>query len=330
MVLPAMWTSSAGWPRSVGLEVDPGGGLARRHVAHALDLVGGGQDAGVEEAASRPVALDPQADHGRGGDRVAARSAESRVEDRDVGREAVPVASAADRDVVLRDTRTLPGAGTYTILVDPQAASTGSMTVTLYDVPPDAGGPIGFGSPATANVSTPGQNVAFSFAGQANQRVSVKLSGVTISTSQVSTYIALPSVVPSGLRIGTYAVVVDPQAAATGSITVTLYDVPPDATGNLVGGPSLIATMSVPGQNGRFTFDGHVGQRVSLALSAVTVSTSYVSILRPDGTTLVGLTLVTTTGRTFTVDPPVDGTYAVVVDPLSTATGSMTLALAAG
>ncbi len=136
---------------------------------------------------------------------------------------------------------------------------------------------------------------------------------------------------PYVVDAGTYAVVVDPQAAATGSITVTLYDVPPDATGNLVlGGPSLIATMSVPGQNGRFTFDGHVGQRVSLALSAVTVSTSYVSILRPDGTTLVGLTLVTTTGRTFTVDPPVDGTYAVVVDPLSTATGSMTLALAAG
>ncbi len=244
------------------------------------------------------------------------------------------------------DTRTLPVAGTYTILVDPQAASTGSMTVTLYDVPPDAGGPIAFGSPATANVTTPGQNVAFSFAGQTNQRVSVKLSGVTISTSQVSilkpdgTTLGNAMYVGTGggfldTRVlpaaGTYAVVVDPQAASTGSITITLYDVPPDATGGLVlGGPSVFATMSVPGQNGRFTFDGHVGQRLSLALSAVTVSTSYVSILKPDGTTLVGLTLVTTTGRTFTVDPPVDGTYAVVVDPLSTATGSMTLTLAAG
>lgn len=88
--------------------------------------------------------------------------------------------------------------------------------------------------------------------------------------------------------------------------------------------------MSVPGQNGRFTLDGHVGQRVSLALSAVTVSTSYVSILKPDGTTLVGLTLVTMTGRSFAVDPPVDGTYAIVVDPLSTPTGGMTLTLAAG
>ena len=35
------------------------------------------------------------------------------------------------------DTRTLPVSGTYTILVDPQLADLGSMTLTLYDVPPD-------------------------------------------------------------------------------------------------------------------------------------------------------------------------------------------------
>ena len=244
------------------------------------------------------------------------------------------------------DTRTLPAAGPYTIVVDPQAAATGSITVTLYNVPPDAGGPIAFGTPATASITTPGQNAAFSFGGQANQRVSVKLSGVTISTSQVSilkpdgTTLGNAAYVGTGggfldtrtlPAAGTYAVFVDPQAAATGSITVTLYDVPPDASGNLVvGGAPLTATISVPGQNGRFTFDGHVGQRLSLNLSAVTVSTSYVSILKPDGSTLVGLTLVTTTGRMFTVDPPVEGSYTVVVDPLSTATGSMTLTLSAG
>ena len=58
------------------------------------------------------------------------------------------------------DTRVLPMSGTYTILVDPQLADLGSMTLTLYDVPPDlerldrvGGGPVGL-----TLAPTPGQN----------------------------------------------------------------------------------------------------------------------------------------------------------------------------
>ena len=40
------------------------------------------------------------------------------------------------------DARTLPADGTYTLVVDPQGTATGSATLTLYDVPPDASGSI--------------------------------------------------------------------------------------------------------------------------------------------------------------------------------------------
>ena len=83
------------------------------------------------------------------------------------------------------DTRTLPSTGTYTILVDPQNAGTGSATLTLYDVPPDVAGPIaaGGGSVSVGIGPVPGQNARLTFDGLAGQRVSLKATAVTIGSS---------------------------------------------------------------------------------------------------------------------------------------------------
>ena len=58
------------------------------------------------------------------------------------------------------DTRTLPASGTYSILVDPQLADLGSMTLTLYDVPPDVNASITpGGQPVNVSIGpVPGQN----------------------------------------------------------------------------------------------------------------------------------------------------------------------------
>lgn len=87
------------------------------------------------------------------------------------------------------------------------------------------------------------------FDGTAGQRVSVKLSGVSIGTSSccgadVSVYDPVggpmqyspTSFGTSGKFLepmelpttGRYTILIDPQSTATGSATVTLYDVPPD------------------------------------------------------------------------------------------------------
>jgi hypothetical protein len=114
---------------------------------------------------------------------------------------------------------------------------------------------------------------------------------------------------------------------------VTLYDVPPDASAALaVGGSSATLSMGVPGQNGSATFTGAAGQGVTLRLTNVTIGTSgfssaKVSVLKPDGSTLLAPTYFGTSGKTLALQLPANGTYRIVLDPQSFATGNATLAL---
>ncbi len=242
------------------------------------------------------------------------------------------------------DTRSLPSAGSYAIVIDPQGMATGSATLTLYDVPPDATGTLTAGGPSlAASMGTPGQNARLAFAGQAGERISLKVSPSTLSWAYLSilkpdgsALVTNTMVSTAGAFVdtrtlpaaGTYTIVLDPQGAGTGSATLALYDVPADASGSIsLGGPSLTISTTTPGQNARITFDGRAGQHVNLKFSGVTVSLSYVSILKPDGGTLVPQTYVMVNGRTFILDLPADGTYAVVIDPQGAATGNLTLSL---
>ena len=254
------------------------------------------------------------------------------------------------------DTRTLPASGAYTILVDPQATDVGSMTLTLYDVPPDTVGSIAAGGPpATAETSVAGQNALVRFNGAAGQRVSLRLSDVTIGTSTCCSArvsitkpdgSALVFATPVGTSggfldtrslpvSGLYTILVDPQGADVGSMTLTLYDVPPDVSASISpgGAPLTVSMGPVPGQNALVRFSGVAGRRVSLAMTNVTIGTSTccsarVSIAKPDGSTLVFATPVGTSGGFLdTRSVPVSGQYTILVDPQGTDLGSMTLTL---
>src|SRR5439155_1309873 len=151
------------------------------------------------------------------------------------------------------------------------------------------------------------------------RRVSLRLSGVTIGPSpccSTKVSIAKPdgsSLTPDALVgtnggfvdtralpvTGRYRILVDPQSTATGSTTLTLYDVPPDATASITpgGAPVTVSMGPVPGQNAVASFSGTLGQRVALTMSNVTIGTSSccsarVSIANPDGSTFVYATPV--------------------------------------
>jgi hypothetical protein len=200
----------------------------------------------------------------------------------------------------------------------------------------------------TTSTSVPGQNARLTFAGSAGQRVSLKLTGVTIGTStccgaKVSitspdgTTLVVPAYVgTSGGFLdaktlpasGTYAILLDPQGTASGSATLTLYDVPPDAGGTIVpGGAAVTTSTSVPGQNARLTFAGSAGQAITLQVSGLTVPLAKVSVAKPDGTYVIVPTYVTSSGRTFTASLPAGGTYTILVDPDGAYTGSATVKL---
>ncbi len=247
------------------------------------------------------------------------------------------------------NTMVLPVNGTYAIHVDPNGAKVGNITVTLSE---DISVPITInGSQVTLNISRPGQNARLTFDGTAGQRVSVGLSGVTIGTSDccsslVSVYKPDGSFLMNPLDVGTsgtgtntlvlpttgtYAIFFDPRGSSIGNATVTLSEELADPIS--IGGASLTLDLSRPGRNARLPFEGTAGQRVSVGFSGVTIGPSdccslRVWISKPDGTTLLAPIDVGTSGNgTNTMVLPVNGTYAIHVDPNGAKVGNITVTL---
>jgi len=237
------------------------------------------------------------------------------------------------------DLGVLPMAGTYTIFLDPVSTYTGNITVTVSTELTGTITPGGAAVPITIN--RVGQNARYTFTGTAGQTISLGVTPVTITTVNISilkpdgsTLVAPTSFGTSGGAIdsqvlpisGTYAILVDPSLSYTGNVTLTLYNTP-DVTGTItIDGATVTPSLTVPGQRARYTFSGTAGQWVNLGLTAVTISSSTVSLLKPDGTTLVS-TSITTSGGSLdpTTSLPTTGIYTIVVDPVGLATGNTTL-----
>jgi hypothetical protein len=257
------------------------------------------------------------------------------------GTPAIPAPITVTSSGAWLQTTTLPVAGVYKILLDPQQGNVGSADVNLFTVPPDLSGTITPGTPLTVTTTAPGQNAKYTFTGVLNQRMSLNLTGVTITSVKVSilkpdnTTLATKTVGTSGGFIepvtlpvgGTYKVVVDPQSSYYGSVTVGLYVVPADATGTMSAGVAKTFTTSVPGQNAKWTFTATLNQRLSFNFTGVTMPSVRVTVKTAGGAQFMSKTFgtdgdfiepitVTTSGTT---------TYTVTVDPQGASTGSVTM-----
>ncbi len=235
----------------------------------------------------------------------------------------------------------LPATGTYTILLDPTGAYTGNVTVTVSS---ELGGEIvPQGAAVPIAISRAGQNARYTFSGTAGQAVSLQLSDVTIRSGYVSilkpdgsllgqptSFAGAGAVVDAQVlpTSGTYAVLIDPELSYTGNMKLALYNAP-DLTGTIMADQVAVTPrLTVPGQRALYTFNGTAGQWVNLGLTGVSIASSTLSILKPDGSKLASTTIGQSGGS---LDPatalPETGTYTVVVDPVGNHTGSMTLAL---
>ncbi len=245
---------------------------------------------------------------------------------------------------------TLPQTGTYTVFWDPQTSSTGTTTLTFYQVPADPSSPVSpsaAGAAVTVSTSTPGQNASVTFSGTAGERIFIQASNwsyssyaeLTVKNPDGSTFSANNLFSGNGVsgyydmgettlpQTGTYTVFWDPQTSSTGSTTLTFYQVPADYSGTIsIGGSAQTVTTTTPGQNGKVTFAGTAGTGITLAASSVTISSSEVLLLNPDGTTLTS-SYIFTSGGTIPATLGATGTYTILVEPQGSATGSMTLTL---
>jgi YD repeat-containing protein len=245
------------------------------------------------------------------------------------------------------DAMTLPTTGTYRIVVDPVSFATGSVTLTLNNVPADYTGSITAGGSVTVTTSPAGQNAAVTFSGTLGQRISLKgtsgMSGqvvgcdvnVTIKKPDGSVLAPAACMESSGFIdvqtlpvAGTYTIVVDPVAAATGSLTLWLYDVPADTTGTVsVGGSAVSVPLSTAGQNGTLTFSGTASQQVTVRMTGNTFGSTTVKLMKPDGTQLTTGTSTLPNFNLTTQTLPATGTYTIVVDPAAGNTGTINVSV---
>jgi YD repeat-containing protein len=232
----------------------------------------------------------------------------------------------------------LPVSGTYTILIDPNNANTGNVTLTLSE---EVAGTITVdGAAVPVTIGRAGQQARVTFAGTAGQRLGLGLTSTTISSGFATLYnpngSTLASVffgtgntavdTPVLASTGTYEILIDPSGGATGNVTLTLST---EVTGTLTidGGASPI-TISRAGQRARLTFSGTAGNRVSVNLTGGTITSGTAILLNPDGSTLASQGFFS--GTSAFIEPKTTattGTYALLIDPNAAFTGTITVAL---
>jgi hypothetical protein len=139
------------------------------------------------------------------------------------------------------------------------------------------------------------------------------------------------------MRVGRVARAVTAAAVATGGFL--MVSIPPataathasDVTGSItLDGTPVQVNLATAGQNGRYSFSGTTGQRVSVVVSQSTVGPAcpalLVSLVRPDATTL-GTPASTCKPSAFLDAQTLDqnGTWTILLDPQGSNTGHLTL-----
>ncbi|CUS31949.1 hypothetical protein [Candidatus Nitrospira nitrificans] len=234
----------------------------------------------------------------------------------------------------------LPTSGTYAVLVDPDLSYIGRAKLALYNAP-ELTGTITDQVTVTPALTVPGQRARYTFNGTAGQWVNLGVTKVSIPMSTV--LIMKPdgskwestTIGPSGGSLdpltalpvtGTYSIVVVPVSNYTGSMTLALSS-PITATIGL-DGPAVPVSITKPGQTARYTFNGKAGQWVNLGLTSVSITSSSVTLMTSEGTILASTAVGTAGGGLEDQDPlPTTGTYTILVDPVGSYTGNMTLTL---
>ena len=98
-------------------------------------------------------------------------------------------------------------------------------------------------------------------------------------------------------------------------------------TGSLtINGSAVGVTLSVPGQAGTYTFSGTSGQLVTVRATSNTM-TLNLYLKKPDGSILASGISASGSWNLAQKTLPTTGTYTVLVDPQTTSTGSVNIAV---
>ena len=237
----------------------------------------------------------------------------------------------------------LPTAGTYKIVLDTTYQETASLNVTLRP----ANAITVDGASLNVATTTPGTSARVVFNATAGQNLGLGLTGLTHTPASGSAsyiYVYRPDGVQFGGAIGcytsnpggscqvnlsnlpqtgSYSLILVPPATSTLSATLTVSR---DLTGTLANNTPQNVSIARQGQNARYTFSGTAGQLIGLEMTQLATVPArqvvYMTLLKPDGTTLVSTNSGSSDGAVLSATLPTTGTYTVF-DPNFGATASL-------
>jgi hypothetical protein len=243
---------------------------------------------------------------------------------------------------------TMPADGTYKIQLAP-ATGKGTAVVQAWDVPANLTSTIPTdGTVTTQTYTAGGQNGSLTFTGSVGQRITLMAGAGTTTLKNTAVSIKAPSgasvLASTGVGFaggfygpftlaenGTYTISSNPPTYSTGSVDFQLWSVPADQAGTLtIGGGAQALSFATPGQNASLTFAGTSGQKVTLAITPVSLSgvnAATVKVRKPDNTVLSTIAVTNSGALMEPISLPTTGTYTVSVDPTAQATGSISLNL---
>lgn len=250
---------------------------------------------------------------------------------------------------VFTDLITLPVAGVYTIILDPVAEDTGTVSSSLITIADDISATITpNGQPVSVATTTPGQKATLTFNSTAGQRFSLFVRFTSAAADPSFTVFVRDG---GGLNIGrqflgegfvnvfsspspfdsTISITLDPAGTATGTFQVNLYNVPADVSGGLTFGAPLAVPITTPGQNASLTFNGVAGQKISLKIAGTAGFVGELQLFNPPSNSglLEGISFTGEQQEVFFEPPllPTTGIYTLSINPSQASTGAWTVTL---
>jgi len=246
---------------------------------------------------------------------------------------------------------TFPTTGTYTMILNPAADAAGPINVNLYDATDLNLNINADGSANAVTTTSPGQNIHLNFTPTIGQSVSALVTNITYPGPQPNLILrrvdaggSLSNVQFSSVdgsnrfldaipitQAGSYFLFVDPPGQSVGSETVTLYTINDINTTVDTLNHAVTVTTTVPGQNANITFSANSGQTLTwfVSNSSFAINRCSATLKAPNGSVLYqrdcnggGLWSDTRTA-------PQTGTYTIVMDPVLSLTGSLTVSVTA-
>ena len=215
------------------------------------------------------------------------------------------------------DALDVPTTGTYTLVVDPTGASTGSASFTVYDIAADAARqpvtlPAGAGvrdrhgddhdaRPERADHLRRHRRPARRrrhLVDHADGRHDVDPAPRRLGAEDRRPHRRTPSSTAATLDAnGTHTLKLDASDASTGTVTFTVYNVPGDVgvptpisivPAQTLSGGTAAATITTPGQDAWFAFTGTAGQRIAIKIAGSFLKSGSLDITDPSDNALGG------------------------------------------